>query len=513
MFEDKRPAKANASRKGYERAMPMTTLYLVVPLILIAIVLAAVWLDRFSVPVILIALATGILFGSDVLNWWDFSDIQLTKNTAKLALVFILFHGGFATRKNDLRLVALPAGGLATWGVVITAVATFLILYLGLDWPFEVALLLGVIISSTDAAAIFSILRRHALPAKLSSTVEIESAANDPMAVLLTGLAVDALVSGGTHPGLLGLMLLWKFSAAPLLGWGMARAAVWLFNRLTPQDRGHYYVLSIGLILLTYGAAESVRASGILAVFVMGFCMGNRRFVHKQGVANFSAALSTIANIGMFALLGLLVSPRGWIDIWQQGLILFVVISLIARPLAVGVGTLGMRLPGRHKVFIAWAGLRGAVPIVLATYPVAAGMETGHTIFNLVFFVVILSVLLQGLTLGPLAHALHLIAPRKPAPLFHLELITMAPSNLDLVFVDLPDHAADGNTESPAPLIRDLPLPEGAVITLITHHTKLTVPRGSTRLRGGDRVTVLCQAADVDEVRAALLAPFEPSDS
>ena len=472
----------------------MDVIYVVGPLILIAVVLAAVWLDRWSVPVILIALCAGIVSGSDVLNLWYFDDIELANKVANLALVFILFQGGFSTRRSDFKDVALPAGGLATWGVVLTAAATFSVLYTLLGWPLEKALLLAVIISSTDAAAIFSILRRKPLQKRVTSITEIESATNDPMAIILTVAAIGVLTSAHSAWLMTGIVFVWKFTVAPLVGWLLARGALWLFNRLSLQDRGHYYVLSLGIVLLVYGVAESIKTSGMLAVFIAGYIMGNRPFVHKQGVANFSAALSTVANIGMFVLLGLQVFPHQWAELWHEGIILFAVLTFIARPFAVGLGTVRMGLKWKEKIFIAWAGLRGSVPVILATYPAAAGMAIGQEVFNLVFFAVLLSIGVQGSTLGVFARWLGLVRPLRPTPLFNLELVTMSDSDYDLIVVDLPGpEGASGST------IADLPLPPGAVITLITRGRELIIPKGSTQLRGWDQVTVLAHASEEDE--------------
>ncbi|MDR0993369.1 MAG: cation:proton antiporter, partial [Verrucomicrobiota bacterium] len=221
----------------------MELVYIVFPLLLILVVLAAVWLDRLSVPVILVALGGGVLFGSDVLGLLPFNDEILANHVANTALVFILFQGGFGTKKSDLQAVALPAIGMATWGVFLTALATFVVLWKGFRWPVELAGLLAVIISSTDAAATFSILRRQTLPKKLSSTIELESAANDPMAVLLTVVVVQTLAMGQTHGWQMLLLFIWQFTMGPILGWLMGRGTLWLFNHLRPQDRGHYYVL------------------------------------------------------------------------------------------------------------------------------------------------------------------------------------------------------------------------------------------------------------------------------
>jgi len=477
--------------------------YIIAPTILMAVVLAAVWLERFSVPIILIALGAGILFGSDVLKLWDFGDVLLTNQLANMALVFILFHGGFVTERKDFQSVALPAGGLATWGVILTAAVTYLCLYFGLGWSQERAILLAVIISSTDAAAIFSILRRQSLPPKLAAAVEIESAANDPMAILLTVLAVSSFSSGAGFGWELILPFFWKFASGPVIGYLCARAALWIFNRLTPQDRGHYYVLFLSVVLLTYGISEAAHASGMLAVFSAGFVMGNRPFIHKQGVLNFSESISMIANVGLFVLLGLLVFPRDWSALWVEGILLFLVLTFVARPAAVFIGTFGMRLGFKFRVFTSWAGLRGAVPIVLATYPAAAGLAVGHEVFNLVFFAVLLSILIQGSSLGMVAKWMGLSAPARPKPLFNLELITMAHTDYDLVVVDLPDPRG-----KEGPRIRDLDLPEGAVITLVTRGRDVVLPKGNTRLRGWDQVTVLAHAPDTSAVEEALVAPF-----
>lgn len=481
----------------------MDVVYVVGPALLIAIVLAAVWLDRLSVPAILVALGAGILFGSDVLGLWHFDDIELTNQVANLALVFILFHGGFSTKHSDLKAVTLPAGGLATWGVVLTAVATFGILHGLCNWPLHKAILLAAIISSTDAAAIFSILRRQSLPPKLSSTVEIESAANDPMAILLTVAVIEGITSAQSTWLMSVLLFIWKFAVGPLCGWILAQAALWLFNRINPEDRGHYYVLSLGITLLIYGLTEMINGSGMLAVFVAGYLMGNRPFIHKQGVANFSAAVSTIANVGMFALMGLQVFPHQWEEIWLDGILLFLVLTLLARPFAVWLGTVGMRLGWRHKTFIAWAGLRGAVPIVLATYPAAAGLAIGQEVFNLVFFAVLLSIAIQGSTLGWLARLLGLTSPKRPIHLFDLELVTMAESDFDLMVVELPDPPG-----AVGPVISDLRLPAGSVIVLITRGKDIVVPKGSTHLQGWDRVTVLAHAKDHETIHSVLLDAF-----
>lgn len=477
--------------------------YTIIPLILISVVLAAVWLERWSVPVIVVAMGIGILFGSDVLNAIHFNDAELTKKVADLALVLILFHGGFVTKRSDFRSVALPAGGLATWGVILTALFTLLTLWKVLGWDFQLACLLAVIISSTDAAAIFATMRRQSLSPRISTLVEVESAANDPMAILLTVIAVQFFAEQKSGVPSLPLTFFWKFIIGPVIGWLMARGAVAVFNWLAPQERGHYYILYLSVALLTYGLAEAYQASGIMAVFIAGYTMGNHSFIHKQGIAGFSAALSTVANVGLFILMGLLVDPHRWGTLWPKGLTLFLVLTFIGRPLAVAVSTIGMRLKTSEKIFTMWAGLRGSVPVVLATYPAASGLDKDHTIFSLVFFAVFLSILLQGSTLGIFARWLRLTTTKRPKRLYELELITMAKSDMNLFEVDLP-----GPQGCEGPRIQDLKLPEHAVITMISRGPEVVSPRGQTRLNGWDHVTVLAHAKDERAVLHALRSPF-----
>jgi cell volume regulation protein A len=450
-------------------------IFLAIPMILLIVVISAVFLDKKSIPVILVALFAGIVFGKDGLKFWDFDDMVYANQLANLALVFVLFHGGFTTKKFNLKMVALPAIGLATWGVVLTAVFTFICLHLLLGWDRNLSLLLSVIISSTDAAAIFSILRKKPLGHKLSSTIEIESAANDPMAILLTLVMVQTLSSGEDISFLsLALKFMWKFASAPIIGYIIARSVVWLINKLTPQETGYYHIIMLSTALFTYGLTETLNASGILAVFTAGIVMGNMPFVHKRGVYNFSSSISQISNILLFVLLGVLVEPNRWFqdNLFLKGVLLFIFLSFAARPAAVFLGTIGMRLPVKEKLFMSWAGLRGAVPIVLATYPTAYGMENGMEIFNMVFFVVLLSLMFQGSSLGKIAKLLKLSTVSRPEPPYSLEFFTKnnmeAAQKLTVFTIGMPDPEG---CEGPA--IKTLKLPESTLLLMIARRQKV----------------------------------------
>lgn len=470
---------------------------------LLFVVLAAVMLDRLSVPVILIALGLGVLFGVDGLTILP-GDISRLAAVANLALVFILFYGGFCIRASDLRSAGRASLSLATAGVLLTAATTFVLLHFVFRWPLGLCAMLSAIVSSTDAAATFSILDRQPLPEPLSSVLSLESAANDPMAVLLALLAIGGLGRHGI--AFAALRGVWQFAGGTILGLGAGIAVLALFKHIRPRERGHYYVLFLSLVLLTYGIAEGALASGILAVFVSGVVLGNRSFVFRQCIDHFAGAVATIANLAMFLLLGLYASPHDLGAVWRKGAILFAVLSFAARPLAVFVSTAGMGLSAKEKVFASWAGLRGAVPIVLATYPAAAGLEGADEIFNIVFVAVILSILLQGSTLGLLARWMGLEAAPPVRPLYSLELVSLAPSDLDLFTIDLPpdgDYPADAG-----PLVRDLRLPPESIITMIVRGPTVIAPKGDTRLKAGDRLTLLARATSEPAAREALRSAF-----
>jgi cell volume regulation protein A len=484
-------------------------LYVLAALVLIAVVLTTTLASRFSVPLILIALGVGIVFGSDVTGLIWFDNAHLANELASAALVFILFAGGFETKRENLKLSLVPSMTLATVGVVVTAGVTGLLLWLVLGYSLPLALMIGTIVSCTDAAAVFSIFKTRSISKKVAATSELESAANDPMAIIATTLLV-AIVAQGGHEGAwwtIGLDFLWKLVGGAGLGFAVGWVAVRLFRLIQRADRGYFYVLLIGVVLLSYGVAELVHASGMLAAFFAGLVLGNSKIPYRQGLETFLDALSTIANIGLFVLLGLLVFPKEFAHVWFQGIVLFLVLTFVARPAAVWLSTLFSGFRWRDKVFLSWAGVRGAVPIVLATYPLAAGIEGGKEIFNLVFFAVGLSVIVQGTTVGPLADWLGLSLKSRPKPRQAMELITFHESELELC--ELPVDGAPGASVA----VSDLGLPPGTTITMINRKEDIVAPRGSTLVIPGDVVYVLVRSADKAAVEAifarSLLPPQE----
>jgi len=317
-----------------------------------------------------------------------------------------------------------------------------------------------------------------------------------------------ALVAQGGHEGAwwtVGLDFLWKLVGGMGLGLGVGWLGMRLFRLLHHVDRGYFYVLLVGIILLSFGVAELVHSSGLLATFFAGLVLGNAKIPFRQGLETFLDALSTIANVGLFVLLGLLVFPKEFATIWPQGVALFLILTFVARPAAVLVSTLVGGFRWRDRAFLSWAGVRGAVPIVLATYPAAAGIEGGREIFNLVFFAVLLSVLIQGTTVGRLADWLGLSLKAKTKPRQAMELVTFTDSELELC--ELVVEATAGTKVR----VSDLDLPKGTTITMVNRNEHIIAPRGSTEVEAGDVLYVLLRSADRDAVVERLAAAFNHS--
>jgi cell volume regulation protein A len=300
------------------------------------------------------------------------------------------------------------------------------------------------------------------------------------------------------------LDFLWKLAGGVAVGLGSGWAGVRLFRLLRHADRGYFYVLLVGIVFLSFGVAELIHASGMLAVFFTGLVLGNARIPFRHGIDTFLEALSTIANIGLFVLLGLLVFPHEFARIWLPGVIVFGVLTFVARPLAVWVSTLGAGFKWKEKVFLSWAGVRGAVPIVLATYPAAAGVEGGRDLFNIVFFAVALSVIVQGTTVGKLADWLGLSRKAKAKPRQAMELVTFQDSELELC--ELPAEGVAGSHAK----VSELGLPKGATITMINRNEQIIAPRGSTEIEPGDVLYVLTRSSERDLVARAIARALSP---
>lgn len=462
-------------------------LFLLIALLIIASIFATKISDKIGVPVLVVFLAVGILVGADGLNLVQFNDAKVTKQIADILLIFILFDGGFRTARSDLQLVAKPSIILATFGVAATAFVLGISIHFIMDYNWLQSMMIGSIISSTDAAAVFLITRQNPIKKKLAATLNVESAANDPMAILLTLAFVGSLSSGSDSSPLRFLgSLVWQFSGGIVVGFLISRASKFLFDHLKSQNRGYYYVLIIGAILLAYGAADSIRANGIIAVFFMGYWLGNSDFVAKRGVSNFLEGISTFCNMALFLMLGLLAFPRSFIHVWKEGLLIAALMIFVARPIAVWLSTFPFKYTAKERGFLCWGGIKGAVPIVLATYPAAYGLDPSESVFNIIFFAVIISCLLQGSTLGVLARKLKLSVPKPPESPFSMELHSVKRTDMDLIeFQVLADSFCAQKT------IQSLKLGQDIVITSITRDARILPPRGGVKLQTDDILYIL----------------------
>ena len=456
-------------------------------LILIGIV-SSKFSARLGLPVLVLFLVIGMLAGEDGPGGIAFGNVVIAHGIGTLALGVILFDGGLQTRLPALRAAWKPASLLATVGVAVTALVTGLAAWAILDVSPLVGLLLGSIVASTDAAAVFAVLRSQGLHLRrrVAATLEIESGSNDPMAIFLTVGLLQVL--SGEMPA--GIGLLWLFVQQMGLGAVVGLASGWLavqlINRIQLAAQGLYPVLAGACGLLAFGTAAALGGSGFLAIYLAGIVIGNNRTVFQRGTFLFMDGLAWVGQITMFVVLGLLSTPRELTAVAGPAVLVAAVLTLVARPLAVVPLLWPFRYRWQEHLLISWVGLKGSVPIILATFPLMVGLEEGRLVFDVVFFVVLISATLQGWTLPPLATLLKLQEPEPPAAQASLELLSLHDVNAEIIDYGVaPDSALVGTT------VRDLALPEGALVALISRDRQMIAPRGSTRLEAGDHLFVI----------------------
>lgn len=477
--------------------------YLLVGIIIAFIVLIASIFKRLNVPLILIALAIGIFFGSDVTGLIYFDDAHLTKQITDIALMFILFAGGFENKLKDLKTVMTPALLLSSIGVILTGLISALFFSLIFKWDFIQSLLLCAIISSTDASAIFSILRKSDVDLEATSLTKLESATNDPMAIIFTTFLIQ-LVSGVNFSIFSTVIIfLWLFIGGIVIGILIGFVGKFIFKRLKDLDAGYYHLLILGLIFLSFGFAELCRANGLMAVFFTGLILGNTKLPYNSRIASFTDTLSFITNVIIYVLLGLLAFPSKFPDLWVYGLVLFLILTLVARPITVFLLTSFTKLSTKKKVFVSWSGVRGTVPIVLATYPIVAGLDPQHQIFNIVFIAVILSIVIQGGSMNKVSTWLKLATKRKNTVQNLMELVTVHDTDYDLIEIFIDDQKYIGECQ-----IADLKLPSNSTITMINRNNQVIAPSGQTIIMPGDTLFVLVEKENIEIVIDRILNKF-----
>ena len=464
---------------------------------------------RLGVPVLVLFLVLGMLAGSEGIGGIEFENYPLAHGIGTLALAIILFDGGLSTPMTAVRLAWRPAVLLATLGVLITAVVTGLAATWILQLSILEGLLLGSIVGSTDAAAVFAILRSGgvALPERLGSTLEMESGSNDPMAIFLTIGCIE-LLAGRMEmgPELLGLFAS-QMLVGGLVGLALGYAAVRCVNRINLDTAGLYPVLVSGFSLLTFGLAAWLGGSGFLAVYLAGIVIGNSRLVFQRGIRQFHDAAAWLAQIVMFVVLGLLSFPSRLLQVSGPALLIGAVLILLARPIAVAATLSAFRFNWREMVFLSWVGLKGAVPITLATFPLLFGTPRASLIFDVVFFVVVVSALVQGWSLPTVARLLRLEVPAKTTPPVTLEI-----SSLRHVEGDIVDYLVGADSRAAGRLVRELALPEGVVIALIARHEEIIPPQGNTRVEAGDHVILVLRPGTRPLVNKVFASAIERAD-
>lgn len=458
---------------------------------------------RLRVPGLVLFLVLGMAIGSDGLGLIDFGtsegDVELARTIGIIALSLILFEGGLAAGWSEIRPVLRGALSLASAGTLVTAAITGLLAHLLLDLSVLEGLLLGSVIASTDSAAIFSVLRGSSIKRKLARTLEAESGFNDPIAVLLVIGFIEWIEAPDYGVADMALLMFEQLTIGTVTGFAVGAAAVAAFRRVQFSTTGLYPVASIATAALAFGLADTLGGSGFLAVYLAGLALGGASIPGRRTIDDFHAGVAWVAQIALFFTLGLLVFPSELTEIAVDGLLLALVLTLVARPIATFVSTSLTGYSLREMTLLSWSGLRGALPVVFATFPVIEGIPQAERFFNLVFFVVITSALVQGATINPLARRLRLTSRAEAIPPPVMEVGTIR--RLGAEVLEFPVGAEDALVGR---LVNELGLPRDALVNVIVRDDEALLPRGSTEVAAGDRLHILVR----EKARADVSALF-----
>ncbi|KHJ52481.1 potassium/proton antiporter [Halomonas sp. NyZ770] len=467
---------------------PVDKLILLAAILLLVGILSSKLSARIGLPVLVLFLVIGMLAGESGIGGIAFDNPLGAHTLGTLALAIILFDGGLQTPTSSIKAVWKPASLLATVGVLVTAMLTGAAAAYILDLPLLEGMLLGAIVGSTDAAAVFSLLRNAGIHInkRLKSTLEIESASNDPMAIFLTVGLLEVLVNG-MQPGI-GLLQLFvvQMGVGALVGLGVGWLSVKLINRIHLAASGLYPVLVAACGFLSFGVSANLGGSGFLAIFLTGVFIGNRRIAFQRGTFLFHDGLAWLSQIVMFVVLGLLINPLSLLEVWFEGLVIAAVLILVARPLAVAPILRLFGFNAREISLVSWVGLRGSVPIILAIFPLMFGLEGAELIFNVVFFVVLISASIQGTTLPIVARKLRLTEKPPAVPAASLEITALEEVDADIVEYTLSEQPRAAGRR-----LSQMALPDTTVVAMITRGKEVIPPRGSTELHPGDHLFVV----------------------
>ncbi|HEY3875236.1 MAG TPA: potassium/proton antiporter [Candidatus Kapabacteria bacterium] len=476
----------------------MVSELLIGSILLIAAIVFSRISARLSLPALVVFLFVGILAGPEGIGKLSFDAPGLTELIATLALIFILFSGGLETSWNDLRPVLGRGLLLATVGLLINAILVAWVMRAVFSISWLEGLLFGSIIGCTDAAAVFSVLRTRtlALVSGLGPMAELESASNDPMAVFLSLAIIELIKNPGTSIWSLIPLFFLQMGVGAVIGVLMGRVMPIIINRLNLEQEGLYPTLSIALAILTYGLTSLLHGSGFLAAYVAGIMMNTRRYFHKRSLARFHAGFAWLLQILMFLALGLLLRPSQLAPIAWNGIIISLFILFVARPVSVFLALAFSRLSVREKLMASWLGLRGAVPIILATLALYSGVDGAPLIFDLVFFVVLLSVIVQGMTLAPIARWLRVVESMQEKHRLRLHSGAILSEKAKMLEMMVPEASPlAGST------IMSLQLDEEAHVMLLYRDGATIIPTGRTRIHGGDVLVLLAPEEEFEKVR------------
>lgn len=471
-------------------------------LIILSIVFAKLF-HNLGLPTLILFLALGMLAGSEGIGGIYFDDANLAQSIGIIALIFILFSGGLDTNISDVKPVFIPALSLATIGVFLSAIIVGSIAAYFLNIDIKYGLLLGAIVSSTDAAAVFNVLRTKNVNLKknLKPLLELESGSNDPMAIFLTLGMIQLISEPTTGSWNLIWLFIKQFGLGIAIGLSMGQLIVYLLNKIKFDYDGIYPVLFLAYAGMVYAFTNIIGGSGFLAVYLAGLTVGNREFLHKKSLKRFFDGLAWLSQIGMFLTLGMLVYPSQILAVAVSGLILSAILMFIARPVSVFISLFFSRIDVKEKLFTSWVGLRGAVPIILATFPLLAGVDYADLIFSVVFFIVLTSALLQGWSISFAAKLLKVDAPmiRKVRSPIEFE---SDPGDTN----DLYDFIISDNSPLVGKQIVEIGLPKESLIVMINRNEQYIVPTGGTIIEAGDVLLILTNKQTINEVRTKIAA-------
>jgi cell volume regulation protein A len=460
---------------------------------------ASLLAGRLRLPGLVLFLGLGMAIGSEGTGWINFDDYELARTIGVIALALILFEGGLTSGYLEIRPVLRPAISLAVVGTIVTAVVTGLVAAWLLGFSTLEGLLLGSILASTDGAAIFALLRGSTLRRRLARTLEAESGFNDPVAVLLVLGFIDWIQQPDYGIGDMAWLFARELGIGLAVGVAVGAAAVWTFRRINLQTGGLYPVASVAAVGIAYGGAAIIDGSGFLAVYLAGLALGGSHIPAKRTITAFHEGVAWVAQIALFLTLGLLVFPNQLGDVIFKGTLVALVVALVARPLATALATAFDHFGARERLILGWAGLRGAVPVVLATFPVISHVPHSLEFFNIVFFAVVISTIVQGTTFEPVAHALGTTSaePALPRPLAESGTIRGLGAEVVEYVVGEQDAIAGRR-------IRELGLPRQALVSVIVRGDEAIPPRGSTRVEPGDRLHVMVRQEVAEEFDALI---------